>query len=101
MEAGDLESLHRQMVEIYRASILDAGIIQAQCAATEDRAEVLFFACTLWAGLLGPVAEAVDMPVLDPVVTLLKATEAAVSAAGFCKARHPHSSDEEEEVVNT
>lgn len=85
--AGNLEDLRQQMVEIYSSSIREAGITQARHAVTEDRAEVIFFACTLWAGLLSPVEARVDVPVLDPVITLLKATESVVSAAGFCKAR--------------
>jgi allantoin racemase len=100
--AGDLEDLRRQMVEIYCASIRDSGITQAQRAVSEDRAEVVFFACTLWAGLLAPVEAAVNVPVLDPVVTLLKATESAVSAAGFCKAGQRHlSKEDKEKVINT
>ena len=99
---GDLEGLRRRMMEIYCASIRDDGVNQARRAVTEHRAEAVFFACTLWAGLLGPVGAAVNVPVLDPVMTLLKATEAAVSAAGFCKARHLRvSKEEKEEVVNT
>ena len=99
---GDLEDLRRQMVEIYCASIRDSGITQAQRAVSEDRAEAVFFACTLWAGLLAPVEAAVNAPVLDPVITLLKAAESAVSAAGFYKAEYRQLSEEEEEtVINT
>jgi len=98
--AGDLEGLRRQMVEIYSASIRDDGVNQARLAVTEHRAEAVFFACTLWAGLLDPVGDAVNVPVLDPVITLLKATESAVSAAGCCKAGHLQMSKVEEEKVD-
>jgi len=81
MRSQALDELRRVIVERYRESIEGCGVEQARRAVEEDRAEVLFFACTLWSGLLGPVGEAVDVPVLDAAVTLLKTTEAAVAAA--------------------
>ncbi len=83
VRTGALEELREEILARYRDSILGNGVKEAYRAVAEDRAEVLFFACTLWGGLLAPIAETVDVPVLDPVVTLLKATEAAVLAAGF------------------
>ncbi len=81
MRSQAFDELRRVIIERYRESIEGCGVEQARRAVEEDRAEVLFFACTLWSGLLGPVGEAVDVPVLDAAVTLLKTTEAAVAAA--------------------
>ena len=50
-------------------------IMQAQLACEEDDADVLFFACTIWSGLLGPVEENVSATVLDPVATPVRFAE--------------------------
>ncbi len=83
--SNDLDELRRVTMVRYRESIEEAGVEQARRAVEEDRAEALFFACTLWGGLLDPVGDAVDVPVLDPVITLLKATEAAAEARCFTR----------------
>ena len=58
------------------ANALDeTGIRQAQLACDEDDADVLFFACTIWSGLLGPVQENVSATVLDPVATPVRFAE--------------------------
>ncbi|MXY76607.1 MAG: hypothetical protein F4Y40_05905 [Acidimicrobiia bacterium] len=41
----------------------------AQRAFRDLDADVLFFACTLWSGLLGPIREQVPVRVLDPLIT--------------------------------
>ena len=72
--------LKEEVISRFRDSVAEDGIIQAKRAVEEDRAEVLFFSCTLWGGLLSPIAQAVDVPVLDPVITALKSAEMAIKA---------------------
>ena len=63
------------MAEMERA-LVDDGIEQARLAAVEDGAASVFFACSLWSGMLDPVASAVpDVAVLDPLVMPLKYAE--------------------------
>ena len=47
----------------------------AEAAWRESDATVLFFACTLWGGLLGPIRERVPVPVLDPLETPVRYAE--------------------------
>ncbi len=63
------------MAEMGRALIED-GIEQARRAVVEDGAASVFFACSLWSGMLGRVAEQVPaVAVLDPLVMPLKYAE--------------------------
>jgi len=63
------------MAEMERALIED-GIEQARRAVVEDGAASVFFACSLWSGMLGRVAEQVPaLAVLDPLVMPLKYAE--------------------------
>ena len=63
------------MAEMERALVED-GIDQARRAVVEDGAASVFFACSLWSGMLGPVAEQVPgVAVLDPLVMPLKYAE--------------------------
>jgi Asp/Glu/hydantoin racemase len=43
------------------------GITEAKLACDEDDAKVLFFACTIWSGLLEKVQNSVSAKILDPV----------------------------------
>ena len=72
--------LKDEVMARFRDSIEQDAISQAKKAVKEDRAEVLFFSCTLWGGMLKPVAEAVNIPVLDPVITVLKSAELTIKA---------------------
>ena len=56
-------------------ALKDTGIKQSQLACEEDDADVLFFACTIWSGLLDPVQENVPARVLDPVATPVRFAE--------------------------
>lgn len=63
------------MAEMERALVED-GIEQARRAVVEDGAASVFFACSLWSGMLGQVAEQVPgVAVLDPLVLPLKYAE--------------------------
>ena len=49
----------------------------AEKAISEDGATSIFCGCTLWSGMLGPLAENLKVPVLDPVIGSLRLLEAA------------------------
>ena len=57
------------------ASIAGPAGDAAEVAWREHDVTVLFFACTLWSGLLDPVRERVPVPVLDPIVTPVRYAE--------------------------
>ena len=48
-------------------SIYEKGINEAKYACDQDDAKVLFFACTIWSGLLDKVQNSVSAKILDPV----------------------------------
>ncbi|MFC0530276.1 aspartate/glutamate racemase family protein [Phytohabitans kaempferiae] len=52
-----------------------AGLKQTLAAAEDDGATAVFFACTFWGGLLGPVREQSPIAVLDPLTVVAKYTE--------------------------
>lgn len=63
------------MAEMERA-LVDDGIEQARLAAVEDGAASVFFACSLWSGMLDQVSEQVPgVAVLDPLMMPLKYAE--------------------------
>ncbi len=51
------------------ASIAGPAGEAAEFAWRENEATALFFACTLWGGLLDPIRDRVPIPVLDPLLT--------------------------------
>jgi Asp/Glu/hydantoin racemase len=66
----------RQLVRDEMAqSVAGPGLAQARLAHSEDEAGAVFFACTLWGGLLEPVKSDVPVAVLDPLITLVKFAE--------------------------
>ena len=62
------------VLEKYSHSIRDGGIKQAKKAVSEG-AEVVYFACTIWSGMLKPISDALEVPVIDPVISMLKTSE--------------------------
>ena len=52
----------------------------AESAWRDHDATVLFFACTIWSGLLEPVRERVPVPVLDPLITPVRYAEMLAGA---------------------
>ena len=50
-----------------KSSLDEKGIDEAKYACDEDDAKVLFFACTIWGGLLDKVQNSVSAKILDPV----------------------------------
>ena len=58
----------------------------AEAAWRDADATVLFFACTLWGGLLSPVRERVPVPVLDPLETPVRYAELLARSARTAEA---------------
>ncbi len=71
----DESELRRIVVAEMDRAAREEGVNQARLALEEDGADAVFFACTLWSGLLEPVARAVPVTVLDPMITALKYIE--------------------------
>ena len=74
----ELRSLVRRgMAEAVAGPAGDA----AEAAFRDHDATVLFYACTIWSGLLEPVRDRVPVPVLDPLITPVRYAE-MLAAAG-------------------
>lgn len=74
--AEDPQLLLSHIINEMRRSIDEEAVPQSRDAAFFDQVDTLFFACTLWAGLLDPVRDAVpDVKVLDPLVSPLRYME--------------------------
>ncbi len=71
----DPEQLRQLVREQMAESIAGPGLDQARLAYSEDEARSVFFACTLWGGLLDQVRREVPVAVLDPLVTMVKFAE--------------------------
>ena len=65
----DLEKLCRIVRDGMSKALDNKGINEAKKASEDDDAKVLFFACTIWSGLLDKVEENVSAKILDPVKT--------------------------------
>ena len=57
------------------ASIAGPAGDAAELAWREHDVTVLFFACTLWSGMLDPIRERVPIPVLDPLIAPVRYAE--------------------------
>ncbi len=68
-----------------RNGLLNAGIRQARRAFEEFQVQALFCACTLWGGMLEPVAREVPIPVLDAVATPVAYANCLATGAGFAR----------------
>jgi Asp/Glu/hydantoin racemase len=66
--AGLRAAIQRGMAE----AVAGPGVKLAIELVEEDDATAISFACTQWGGLLGPVRDAVDVPVIDPVVDTIR-----------------------------
>jgi Asp/Glu/hydantoin racemase len=75
---GLREAVRREM----SASIAGPAAAAAESAWRDHDATVLFFACTLWSDLLGPIRERLPIPVLDPLVTPIRYAE-LLAGAGY------------------
>ena len=80
---NDPDLLRQIVLDNMGASIQNFGLEQARLAVVEDEANVLFFSCAFWGGMLQSVAKSVPAVVLDPLFTVLKYAEYAGSLAKF------------------
>ncbi|MCY4630520.1 MAG: aspartate/glutamate racemase family protein [bacterium] len=69
-------TVRRGMAEAVAGPAGDA----AESAWRDHDATVLFFACTIWSGLLGSVRDRVPVPVLDPLITPVRYAEMLAGA---------------------
>ncbi len=76
--AGLRAAVRAEMAESARTTAMEA----AQRAFDELDAEAIFFSCTLWSGLLGPIGERVPARVLDPMITPILYAEFLARATG-------------------
>ncbi len=74
--ARDPQLLLDHILDEMRRSIVEEAVTQATEAALVDGVDTIFFACTLWSGLLEPVRAAVpNVKVLDPLVSPVRYLE--------------------------
>jgi len=76
-------ALRRLVLGGMERAVRTTAMEQARKAVVQDEATVLFFSCTLWAGMLGPIAEKVPAVILDPLITPLKYVEALAVASKY------------------
>ncbi|MCE2525363.1 MAG: hypothetical protein J4F99_05265 [Acidimicrobiia bacterium] len=69
-------TVRRGMAEAVAGPAGDA----AESAWRDHDASVLFYACTIWSGLLEPVRDRVPVPVLDPLITPVRYAEMLAGA---------------------
>lgn len=75
---GDTEVTGEIVEEQFRRQLHTEGIKAARSMIEQDRAEAIFFGCTLWGGLVGEVDHLIDAFCIDPVVASLHMAEALV-----------------------
>ena len=73
-ESGKSKVQFYTPAEVSRVMAKVIGIKQAKKAVSEG-AEVVYFACTIWGGMLKPISDALEVPVIDPVISMLKTSE--------------------------
>ncbi len=73
---GLRSAVRRDMSESIAGTAGDAS----ESAWRDHDADVLFFACTLWAGLLDPIRDRVPIPLLDPLITPVRYAELLATA---------------------
>ncbi len=81
--AADEAVTSAQVADNMTEAITERGPQLARRAHVDHDAECLFVACTIWADNLGPIRQAVPIPVIDPIAALARQTALlAATAAG-------------------
>lgn len=74
--ASDAGALRGMVLEEMARALRDDGVEQTRLARDEDGAACVFYACSLWSGMLGAVSEQVPgITLLDPLVMPLRYAE--------------------------
>ncbi len=73
--AENPEALRQLVLDGMERAVHSTAMEQSRRAVSEDEATVLFYGCTFWGGMLGPIAQAVPATILDPLITPLKYIE--------------------------
>ena len=71
----DPDGLRAEVRKEMAASIAGPASDAAELAWRDHDATILFYACTLWSGLLDPVRERVPIPILDPLIASVRYAE--------------------------
>lgn len=71
----DRKALADLVYQPFRESVMTTALEAGRRCVEEDGAESLYFGCTLWGGLLGPIARELGVPVIDPLIGSLKVAE--------------------------
>jgi Asp/Glu/hydantoin racemase len=74
LAASAPDKLRDVVLNAMQSAALAAGVEQSLAAAADGTRSV-YFNCTFWGGLLGPVAERVPVRVLDPLIVTAKYAE--------------------------
>lgn len=78
-------ALSALVLERMRAALHEHGIAQARHAHQVLEAEAIFCSCTFWSGMLDPLADAVPIPVIDPIAATVAYAESLVIAHSFAR----------------
>ena len=73
--AEDPDALRELVLGGMERAVHTTAMEQSKKAVREDEATVLFYGCTFWGGMLGPIAQEVPALILDPIITPLKYVE--------------------------
>jgi Asp/Glu/hydantoin racemase len=79
----DPEALRQLVLGGMERAVHSTAMEQSKRAVYEDDATVLFYGCTFWGGMLGPIARAVPATILDPLITPLKYIELLATARKY------------------
>lgn len=71
----DPDQLREKVLAAMAEAAWGPGLEQTLEAAEKDGAAAVFFACTFWGGMLGPIRAKSPIPVLDPLIVVAKYTE--------------------------
>lgn len=85
--AEDPDALRELVLGGMERAVRTTALEQSKKAVYEDEAEVLFYGCTFWGGMLDPIAQEVPVTILDPLITPLKYIELLASTQKYYRDR--------------
>ena len=79
----DSQKLRDVILGNFRKAVKEGAGRKAKKAVKEDGAGALVFCCTLFSGMLKPLAEELKVPIIDPAVGSLKVAEMLVGSVCY------------------
>jgi Asp/Glu/hydantoin racemase len=79
----DPDALRHLVLGGMERAVHGTALEESKRAVFEDEATVLFYGCTFWGGMLGPIAQEVPATILDPLITPLKYIEVLATAKKY------------------